>query len=131
MVQEEKNDDPLFKFIEKNHNLLTAIGVFGGLTALFTRVTNGEILVFLSFLMFLFLSWELYTRFPKWKKIESIKLFIFRILIVVIVIGIVIYLSYYYFAYFILSLFYLAFTCTVGMVGTEPDSLPLPQPDGR
>ena len=116
MVQEQ-NDDALFEFIEDNHKLLTVIGVFGGLTALFTGITYGEILVFLSFLMFLLLNWELYSRFPKWEKINSIKLLIFRGLSIVFVIGLVFYLFYFYLQYVIFSLFYLTIPFTVWFSG--------------
>jgi hypothetical protein len=44
---------------------LIAMGVFGGLTTLFTRLENASYLVLISFMMFLVLSFEFWRKFPK------------------------------------------------------------------
>jgi len=111
--EQEQKKETLSDFINDNDKLLTTMGVFGGLTALFTTIENGEVLSFLSFFIFLVLGWELYTRFPNWRewRESTIKLFIFRILSLVLVFGVAVYLLYSYLSYFALSLVYIFFIC--------------------
>lgn len=111
--EQEQKKETLSDFINANDKLLTTMGVFGALTALFTTIENGEILSFLSFFIFLVLGWELFSRFPKWRKWResTIKLFIFRILSVVLVFGVAVYLLYSYLTYFVLSLLEISLIC--------------------
>jgi len=63
--QEPKN---LEEFVSKHKDLLTVIGVFAGITALFTRLgipEAGNILSAISFMIVLLLTGELLTKPPK------------------------------------------------------------------
>jgi hypothetical protein len=55
----------LRQFINENYYLFTTIGVIGGLAALFTRLENGELLSFTTFVMLLLLDFELWRTFPR------------------------------------------------------------------
>ncbi len=90
---DEKKD--LRWFIQENYKLLTAMGVFGGLTTLFTRLENASYLAFLSLMMFLVLSYEVWTAFPKSK--TAITLIIFENLSLTLVGGVLVYILLYYY----------------------------------
>lgn len=118
MSQEKDSPKTLESFIEKYEKLLTVMGVFGGLTALFTQIEGGTILVFLTFSIFFLLGMELYAKFPAWKELakggeDAIRLFIFRILLTVLVIGIAVYLLYYYSTYSALAVIEIGLLCTI------------------
>jgi hypothetical protein len=82
-------------FIEQNYRLLTTMGVFGGLTTLFTRLENASYLSVISFLMFIVIGIELYRKIPK--EVKSLSLAIFESLIVMLVISLTIYLLTYFY----------------------------------
>lgn len=109
----------LSDFIEENYKLLASMGVFGGLTTLFTRIENAEYIVFLSFMMFLVLGAELWTRFPKDKE-TSLKLNIFQNLMLSLVLSIFVYLVLTYtegvFAYLIVVLPIIAIGTFLGTI---------------
>lgn len=58
----------LDQFIEEHYRMFAVIGVFGGLTALFSRLENASYLSFLSFLVFIILNLNLWIKFPKSEK---------------------------------------------------------------
>lgn len=64
-IQQKKRKITLKEFINNNYHLFTAIGVIGGLAALFTRLENAQYLAFISFVLLILLDWELWTAFPK------------------------------------------------------------------
>ena len=100
--EQEQKDVTLRVFVSANDKVLTAIGVFGGLTLLFTAIENGEVFYFISLFTFLVLTRELNIRFPNWR-VNTIELFLCRILCFVLFFSIFVYSSYVYF--FILGLF--------------------------
>lgn len=55
----------LREFIKENYHLVATIGVVGALTALFTRLEEASYLAFITFMMFILLTWELLVSFPK------------------------------------------------------------------
>ena len=57
----------LKEFVDENYRLLAVVGVFGGLTTLFTRLENGEYLASTSFTVFLLLTLELYRTCRKYE----------------------------------------------------------------
>jgi hypothetical protein len=58
----------LDQFVEEHYRMFAVIGVFGGLTALFSRLENASYLSFLSFLVFIILNLNLWIKFPKSEK---------------------------------------------------------------
>jgi hypothetical protein len=72
------------------------MGIFGGLTLLFTAIENGEVFYFISLFIFFVLTRELNIRFPSWR-VNTIELFLFRILCFVLFFGVFAYSSYVYF----------------------------------
>jgi hypothetical protein len=88
--------ETLSDFIKANHDLLTAMGVFGGLTTLFTRLENASYLVLISFMMFLVLSFEFWRKFPKTFQ-TTLSLYIFENLTFMLVISVSVYILGYYF----------------------------------
>jgi len=110
-------NETLSDFIKDNHELLTAMGVFGGLTALFTRIEPegmGNFLAFWSFTIFFVLSWELYTKFPKLETFNN-RLVLFQLLLICLGVTIFLYLLIIYTAYSLIfgSLFALLFSSTI------------------
>lgn len=55
----------LEQFVNKHYRMFAVIGVFGGLTALFSRLEDASYLSFLSFLAFIILNLDLWRKFPK------------------------------------------------------------------
>jgi hypothetical protein len=94
----------LNEFLKENHHLLTAMGVFGGLTALFTRIDNADSLSFISFLIFLFLGAEFIRNILKSQE-RSIILDVFCGYIILLIIGIALYLFRDYTSYTLSTLF--------------------------
>jgi hypothetical protein len=88
----------LREFVKENYQLLASMGVFGGLTALFTRIENAEYLSFVSFMMFVVLGFELWAKFPI-RKEESLNLIIFEYLSYSLVLSVLGYVILYYGAY--------------------------------
>jgi hypothetical protein len=110
-------NETLSDFIKDNHELLTAMGVFGGLTALFTRIEPegmGNFLAFWSFTIFFVLSWELFTKFPKLETFNN-RLVLFQLLLICLSVTIFLYLLIIYTAYSLIfgSLFALLFSSTI------------------
>ena len=100
MSQEQEPED-LEHFITKHKDLLTVIGVFAGLTALFTRLEIkeiGNILSAFSFAVVLLLSWELLTKSPKGFYTND-RLTFFKVMIIFLLVFIMIYLAVVYTAY--------------------------------
>ncbi|MCJ7425352.1 hypothetical protein MUP01_13970 [Candidatus Bathyarchaeota archaeon] len=64
-IPEAKKRVTLKAFINQNDKLFTAIGVTGGLAALFTRLEHAELLSFITFIMLILLDFELWRTFPK------------------------------------------------------------------
>ena len=101
-MSEEQKKKTLKEFIEYNYHLLTAIGVFGVLTILFTSIENGQALSFLSFFVFFVLCWELLEpKMVKWEEWEhnTFKLNIFKTLLFLLVISLAFYLVMTYTVY--------------------------------
>ena len=90
----EKKD--LKWFINDNFRLLTAMGVFGGLTTLFTRLENASYLTFLSLMIFLVLSFEFWRKLPKTLQ-TTFSLVIFENLSLMLVVSVTVYIVVYYF----------------------------------
>ncbi|MFA5364056.1 MAG: hypothetical protein WC325_02615, partial [Candidatus Bathyarchaeia archaeon] len=67
-------------FIEENHKLFTVLGVFGGLTALFTRLENSSYLAAISFVLLILLDFELWIKFPKSEE-ATFRLRVFEVLL--------------------------------------------------
>jgi hypothetical protein len=86
-------------FMKEHEKLITVIGVFGALTAFFTNMENGAVLVLFSYLIFFLLCLELMTHFPKFTEyynmgLKTIRLFTFQVLLcflIVILFGYVVY----------------------------------------
>jgi hypothetical protein len=91
MIKEEKKD--LKWFIDENYRLLTAMGVFGGLTTLFTRLEDASYLTFLSFLMFIILGIELYRKSPA---SGTFSMYLFQNLIITLLAVVALYLLLHY-----------------------------------
>jgi hypothetical protein len=113
----ETKYETLTDFIKDNHDLLTAMGVFGGLTALFTRIEPegmGNFLAFWSFTIFFVLSWELYTKFPKLETFNN-RLVLFQLLLISLGVTIFLYLLLVYTAYSLIfgSLYALLFSSAI------------------
>ena len=89
MQKNEIKKISLEQFITDHYHMFTAIGVFGGLTALFARLENASYLAFFSFLMFIFLDVDIWVKFPKSEE-ASLSLKIFEALsqLYVVLIGI-------------------------------------------
>lgn len=90
----------LIGFIKDHEKILTSIGVFGALTAFFTTIENGAVLVIFSYLIFLLLCLELTTQFPKFTEYylqgtKTIKLFIFQMLLYFLMGMLFVYVIYY------------------------------------
>jgi len=96
MSENRKEKIDLKSFIEDNYRLLTAIGVFGGLTTLFTRLENASHLTLISFMMFLVLGFEFWRKFPKTFQ-TTLSLYIFENLSIMLVISVSVYIFGYYF----------------------------------
>jgi hypothetical protein len=95
--QEEKT---LSDFIKEHEKLITVIGVFGALTAFFTTMENGSIIVIFSYIIFFLLCLELMTHFPKFPEyftsgLKTIRLFTFQVLLSILVILFFGYVAYY------------------------------------
>ena len=113
----EKENETLSDFIKTYHDLLTTMGVFGGLTAIFTKIEPegmGNFLAFWSFTIFFVLSWELYTKFPKLENFNN-RLVLFQLLLMFLSIVIFFYLLLIYTAYSLIfgSLFAILFSSTI------------------
>ena len=112
--EQEQKDVTLRDFVNGNDKMLTAIGVFGGLTLLFTAIENVEVFYFISLFIFFMSVRELNIRFPNWRE-STIELFLFRVLCFVLFFGVFVYSSYSYFfnlgffPFFIFSLCLLVF----------------------
>jgi hypothetical protein len=65
-------------FIDENDKLLTAIGLLGGLAALFTTIKNDEYFSFLSFLLLFILDLQLLMLIPKVRD-SSVSLVVFQV----------------------------------------------------
>ena len=113
--QEQKNGT-LRVFVTANDKVLTAIGVFGGLTLLFTAIENGIVFYFISLFIFCVLVRELNSRFPNWRE-NTIELFLFRVLCFVLFFGVVAYSSYSYFFTFGFFPFFIFLTCLLVFIG--------------
>jgi hypothetical protein len=98
MSKEQKTD--LRDFIKDNYQLLTAMGVFGGLTTLFTRLENASYLSFLSFLMFIVLGIELCRKFPFISK-ATFTLYVFENLTLTLLFMVTVYILIYYYGEFL------------------------------
>jgi hypothetical protein len=121
----EVRNETLSDFIKANNYLLTAMGVFGGLTAFFTKIQPeeiGNLLAFWSFTIFFVLGWELYTKFPKLETFNS-RLVLFQLLLICLSITIFSYLLIVYTAYSLIfgSLFAGLFSSTI--IGVAVDYL--------
>jgi len=81
----------LEQFVKDHHYMFAVLGVFGGLTALFTRLENASYLAFLSFIIFLLLDLDLWVKFPKSDE-ASLALRIFEVLLQIYLIAIGVYL---------------------------------------
>jgi hypothetical protein len=87
-------------FIEKHHKMFTVLGVFGGLTALFTRLEDASYLAAISFVLFLLLDFELWIKFPKSEEASSrLKFFEVFMQMLLFAIGIYIVQTYTDFVY--------------------------------
>ncbi len=89
------------KFIDDHHKLLTAIGVFAGLTALFLNIQNeaaANMLSFWSFAVFGILSWELLKKFPPMTSFSNM-LVLFQVLVICLGFTVFLYLLTVYWAY--------------------------------
>lgn len=101
MPQEQESPKDLEDFVQQHDKLLTAIGVFAGLTALFTTIETkdmGNLLAFWSFAIFSVLSWELFTKFPQIKSFNN-RLVLFQMLTMFLGFCIFLYLIIVYTAY--------------------------------
>jgi hypothetical protein len=83
-----ENKRELKDFIQDNRYLLTAMGVFGGLTALFQRLENASYLVLISFIMFILVGFETYAQFWKNKVKKTLRLLIFENLTITLIIAV-------------------------------------------
>ena len=82
----------LKEFVDENYRLLAVVGVFGGMTTLFTRLENAEYLASISFTTFLLLTIELYRTCRKYEfDKESYSLLSFEVLLSLIPV----YLAFY------------------------------------
>jgi hypothetical protein len=114
-IPQAKKKVTLREFINENDKLFTAIGVVGALAALFTKVENGELLSFISFVMLLVLDFELWRAFPRSEE-ASLTMAIFEWLLQGFLFLVAVYLYMTYPLYFrfmvvvaVFSLFALAF----------------------
>ncbi len=100
-TQDDKQEEnTLTGFIKKYEKLITGIGVFGALTAFFTTMENGAVLVVFSYLLFFLLCLELMTHFPKFTEyyntgLKTIRLFTFQILLYFLIAILFFYVAYY------------------------------------
>jgi hypothetical protein len=104
MSQEQESPLDLEDFIIKHKELLTAMGVFAALTALFTGLEIkeiGNLLSAVSFTVFLLLTYELLTKPPKTFD-NSNRLSLFRALIIILITFMTIYLVVVYTTYAVL-----------------------------
>jgi len=101
-------------FVKENYQLLTTMGVFGGLTALFVRLENASYLTLLSFLMFLVLSIEFWRSFPKTFQ-STYSLFVFENLSLALICSVAVYILAYYLMDFVVYLPFLIMV-TVGFL---------------
>lgn len=100
MSQEQEPKD-LEDFIEKHHKLLTVIGVFAGLTAVFLNIPNEGMATFLSFWSFLafgVLCWELFTKFSPITDLNS-RLVLFQLLTMFLAFAVFMYVAIVYWAF--------------------------------
>jgi len=81
----------LEEFIKEHYYMFTVLGVFGGLTALFTRLEDASYLAFLSFIIFIILDLDIWIKFPKSEE-ASRTLQLFEILFQIYFIAIGVYL---------------------------------------
>jgi len=98
--------------------MLTTIGVFGGLTLLFTAIENVEVFYFISLFIFFMSVRELNIRFPNWRE-STIELFLFRVLCFVLFFGVFVYSSYSYFftlGFFPFFIFSLCLLVVIGVI---------------
>ena len=101
LTQEQESYKDLEDFIKKHTELLTAMGVFAGLTALFTSSGMHEIgtfLAFWTFSLFFLVSVELFSKFPKIESFDN-RLVLFQILLLMLGICVFFYLLLVYTAY--------------------------------
>jgi hypothetical protein len=100
-TQDDKQEEnTLTGFIKEHEKLITVIGVFGALTAFFTNMENGAVLVLFSYLIFFLLCWELMTHFPKFIEyynmgLKTIRLFAFQFLLSFLIVLLFGYVVYY------------------------------------
>lgn len=71
--------------------MFTVLGVFGGLTALFTRLEDASYLAAISFVLFLLLDFELWIKFPKSEE-ASLRLKFFEVFMQMLLFAIGIYI---------------------------------------
>lgn len=91
--------------------MFSVLGVFGGLTALFTRLENASYLAFFSFIIFLLLDFDLWVKFPKSEE-ASFPLRVFEVLLQIYLVFIGVYLLQAYSDYvanLLPALFFLIF----------------------
>jgi hypothetical protein len=94
MSKKEKSETKklgLEEFIKEHYYMFTVLGVFGGLTALFTKLENASYLAFLSFTIFIVLDLDIWIKFPKSEE-ASLSLKIFEILFQIYFIAVGVYL---------------------------------------
>lgn len=75
--KENAKKTSLKEFIDDNHNLLTVLGIFVALAALFSQKENSIPIVFFALVMSSILFLETYIQFPKWSQ-SSLILRIFQ-----------------------------------------------------
>lgn len=90
-------------FIREKYPLVATIGVFGAVTALFSRLEGIGDIAFVTLMIFFVLMWELLDSFPEIKVPlkSSIRLLIFQFLMILFLMGVgwyilVTYVSVYY-----------------------------------
>jgi len=103
-------------FVKENYPLIASMGVTGALTALFTRFENTEVLVVISFLMFVLLDLELWLAFQKVKD-ASLNLEIFEMLTMILLINIGVYLLQTYGLYVVGVLISLSIIFITSIIG--------------
>src|SRR3989304_1152329 len=100
-MSQEQESPSLEKFVKDHDKLLTAIGIFAGLTALFINIENqgmGTFLSFWSFAVFGVLCWELFTKFPPISSLNN-RLVLFQLLTIFLGFSVFLYLLIAYWAY--------------------------------
>jgi hypothetical protein len=95
-------------FINKHYRLITTMGVFGALTAYLSQLQGFADLASITFIIFIFLTWELFIKFPDASK-STLKLISLSLLVGILLVGVALlvlvkYVSKYY------ALFTLAFS---------------------